>query len=173
MSQISSMMTIISNTFIIVGVCLLIFSPVLKNVNGPITGYSFIATGLLLLMSYVLYSFNKEQTTTNMGGIFLAISPFILILSILIYSMYLLITYKNKILGGHVAPGYYNFTVISIILIMIQLFLFYLGSNQKNEGTNIIKFNKIYSMVLFLLGIINLVTVITIGIILALFNTDG
>jgi hypothetical protein len=171
MSQISSMMTIISNTFIIVGVCLLIFSPVLKNVNGPITGYSFIATGLLLFMSYVIYSFNKEQI--GMGGIILAISPFILILSILIYSMYLLITYKNKIIGGHVAPGYYNFTIISIILIMIQLFLFYLGSNQKNEGTNIIKFNKIYSMILFLLGIINLVTVITIGIILALFNTDG
>ena len=171
MSQITSMMTIISNTFIIVGVCLLIFSPVLKNVNGPLTGYSFITTGLLLLMSYVLYSFNKDQA--SMGGVILVISPFILILSILIYSMYLLITYKNKILGGHVAPGYYNFSIISIILIMVQLFLFYLGSSQKKEGTNIIKFDKIYSMVLFLLGIINLVTVITIGIILALFNTDG
>lgn len=168
MSQTSSMMTILANTFIIVGTLLLFITSGSTSIGGILAGYSFIGIGLLLTLSYTIKIINDNPSESK--SLFGAVSPFILILSVICYSIYLIVTYQNKIKSGHISQGYYNFSNISTVLILVQLMLFYAGSFQNKDG---IKLDKVFSMLLFFIGILNIVTVITIGIILALFNTDG
>ena len=176
MSQTNTMMTILSNTFIIVGTLLLFITSGSTSIGGILAGYSFIGIGLLLTLSYTIKLINDSSSESKSW--FGVLSPFILILSVIGYSIYLVVTYQNKIKSGHISQGYYNFSNISIVLILVQLMLFYSSSssqtaNDGKEGKGGMKIDRVFSMLLFFIGILNIVTVITIGIILALFNTDG
>ena len=176
MSQTNTMMTILSNTFIIVGTLLLFITSGSTSIGGILAGYSFIGIGLLLTLSYTIKLINDSSSESKSW--FGVISPFILILSVIGYSIYLVVTYQNKIKSGHISQGYYNFSNISIVLILVQLMLFYSSSSSQTandsskEGKGGMKIDRVFSMLLFFIGILNIVTVITIGIILALFNTD-
>ena len=121
MSQTSSMMTILSNTFIIVGTLLLFITSGSTSIGGILAGYSFIGIGLLLTLSYTIKLINDNPSESKSW--FGAISPFILILSVIGYSIYLVVTYQNKIKSGHISQGYYNFSNISTVLILVQLML--------------------------------------------------
>ena len=172
-SGIDSMMKVIYNTFIIVGLILVLLTFNSTDVTGIITGYAFIMCGILLLICYFITSINGDRNETGINkilSILYTIGPFLLIICILIYSIYLLLTYKDRISEGNVAPGYTNFTSISIILLCMQLYLFYLATNDKETN---FKIDKTKGILLYFLGLINFITVITIGIILSLFNTDG
>ena len=52
----------------------------------------------------------------------------------------------------------------------MQLVLFYLATNDKENNY---KIDKTKGILLYFIGILNFITVITMGIILSLFNTDG
>ena len=170
---IDSIMKVIYNTFIIVGLILVLSTFNSSDVTGIITGYTFITCGILLLICYFITFINNDKTETNMNkflSILYTIGPFFLIVCILIYSIYLLIVYKNRISEGNIAPGYNNFSIISIILLCMQLVLFYLATNDKENNY---KIDKTKGKLLYFIGILNFITVITMGIILSLFNTDG
>jgi hypothetical protein len=178
--MLTSMMMVIYNTFVIVGVLILLISFSSSNVTGMITGYSFIECGVILLVGYfikLIYENTQGSSITKLTSVLFTIGPFVILIYIILYSIYLLLTYKNRISQGNVAPGYNNFTSISIILILLQLYIFYLGINNNNENDDVIvkklQMNKVYGILLYFIGILNSITVITIGIILALFNTDG
>ena len=154
----------------------------MDSLNGTIAGYSLIGGGILLLISFLLYGISiandeksailgKNNRSSIMSAIYTA-GPFLVLLGIVGYTLYLIITYKNRIAEGNVAPGYVSFTNISIILILMQLFLFYMGS-QKDSFKTTNRLDRVYSMLLYFIGIINIVTIITIGIILSYFSTDG
>jgi len=166
-------------SLIVVGIILL-FITVGSNsenaLNGTIAGYSLIGGGILLLVSYLFLGILKNQNNANNLSVIMSFiytgGPFFVILGIIAYIIYLLITHKNRIIEGNVSPGYVNFTNISILLILIQLYLFYLGTGQENfKKTS--RLSKVYSMLLYFVGIMNIVTVITINIILVYFSTDG
>ena len=98
--------------------------------------------------------------------------PFLLILGVIGYALYLLTTFKYRISDGNVAPSYTTFTNISVILILIQLAIFFMGSKKENfKSTG--RLDRVYSMLIYMVGIINIATVITIGVILTYFTTDG
>jgi len=178
--------TLTSNFYIsliIVGIIILfvtIGSTSLDSLNGSIAGYALIGAGILVLLSLLFYNGNEnkneESLTTNsrwfiMSFLYTA-GPFIVTISIISVILYLLGNYKDRIAQGHISPGYVNFTNISVILILLQLLLFYFGT-QKESFKQTSRLDRIYSGLLYFIGILNIVTVTTIWIILKYFSTDG
>jgi len=167
------MMPISYISLITIGIILLfatIGSKSIDGLNGTIAGYSLILAGILLLVSLLFLDISMK-TNSIMTYIY-SLGPFLIILGIISYTIYLIVTYKNRIVGGNVAPGYVSFSNISIILILVQLFIFYTGTKQKDFAINY-RLNKVYSMMLYFIGILNIVTIITLNIILKYYSTDG
>jgi len=159
-------------SLITVGIILLfatIGTTSMDGLNGTISGYFFIAIGIAILVSFIISVASKGASLIS--SIF-SMGPFFVTIGIISYILYLLFTYKDRIAQGNIAPGYANFTNISVILVLMQLFLFYMGT-QKESFQRDKKLDRVYSGLLYFVGVINIVTVITIGIILRYFSTDG
>jgi hypothetical protein len=159
-------------SLITVGIILLfatIGTTSMDGLNGTIAGYFFIAIGIAILVSFIISVSSRNGSI--LSSIF-SMGPFFVTIGIVSYILYLLFTYKDRIAQGNIAPGYANFTNISVILVLLQLFLFYMGT-QKESFQKDKKLDRVYSGLLYFVGIINIVTVITIGIILRYFSTDG
>ena len=86
--------------------------------------------------------------------------------------IYLLSYYFKQITDGHVAGGYYTFMNIFIVLLMVEFYIFYNGMQDKTFKTTG-TVGKVTGMILYLMDLISIVTVITLGIILKYFSTDG
>jgi hypothetical protein len=100
------------------------------------------------------------------------IGPIIAIVGILAYYISILGIYKARISDGNIASGYYSFSNLFLIVILIQSYVFYKALQDKQfKQTNAM--DKISSMVLYLLSVISILIVISIHIILAYFTTDG
>jgi hypothetical protein len=161
-------------SLITVGIILLfatIGSTSMDSLNGTIAGYFLIAIGMAILISFIIGISSKNGSQNIISAIF-SVGPFFVTIGIVAYILYLLFTYKDRIAQGNIAPGYANFTNISVILILLQLFLFYMGT-QKQSFQRDNKLDRVYSGLLYFVGVINIVAVITIGIILKYFSTDG
>ena len=86
--------------------------------------------------------------------------------------MYLMITYKDNIISQRVSPGYYSFSNIAIILMLIQLYFVYTNITTRNyEDKN--RISKVTTGFLYLLGVLQGICSINLFIILKYFTTDG
>ena len=94
--------------------------------------------------------------------------PFALMIGNIIYTVVLLITNQDIISEGHVSPGYFTFINISTILVLIQLYIF-LTTKKDNQN----RLSPASSSFIGLIGILNVICMITIYIILTYFRTDG
>ena len=163
----------IYNSLIVVGIIIIICtvgSNSASSLTGTITGYSFIITGTLLLMGYLMSGY--RQGISSIVSILLTVGPFIVLIGILIYMIYLLSVYFNQITNGDVSSSYYNFMNIFIVLLMLQLYIFYNGTQDKRlKDTGFV--SKVTGLILYLLELINIVVIITLGVILKYFTTDG
>jgi hypothetical protein len=154
---------------IITGILIIIITTGLSSIIGYIVGYSFICSGFLLLLGYLLFKLNGSS---NFLTTLTSIGPIIAIVGILAYYISILGIYKARISDGNIASGYYSFSNLFLILIFIQSYVFYKALQDKQfKQTNAM--DKISSMVLYLLSVINILIVISIHIILAYFTTDG
>jgi hypothetical protein len=144
-----------------------------SNLTGTIIGYSFIVTGTLLLIGYLLNNMNTiNGSSFSLISSLITVGPFVLLIGILIYMIYLLSYYFSQITAGHISSGYYTFMNIFIVLLMIEFYVFYNGTQDKvfkTTGT----VGKITGMILYLLELVSIVTAITLGIVLKYFSTDG
>ena len=168
--------TIIYNSLLVVGVIIIFCtmgSNSASNLTGTIIGYSFIVTGTLLLIGYLLNNMNSiSGSSFSLISSLITVGPFVLLIGILTYMIYLLSYYFSKITAGHISSGYYTFMNIFIVLLMIEFYVFYNGTQDKvfkTTGT----VGKITGMILYLLELVSIVTAITLGIVLKYFSTDG
>jgi hypothetical protein len=168
--------TIIYNSLLLVGL-IIIFCTVgsnsASNLTGTIIGYSFVVTGVLLLIGYLLSNINANfgANFSIVSGL-ITVGPFVLLVGILIYMIYLLSYYFSQIIAGHISSGYYTFMNIFIILLAVEFYIFYSSMQEKafkTTGT----IGKVTGMILYLLEIVSIVTLITLGIVLKYFSTDG
>jgi hypothetical protein len=98
--------------------------------------------------------------------------PFILMLGVIAFVLYLLVQYKNNIIEGHIAPSYNSFSNIIVILLMLQLFLIMNNINdEKFEATG--KLSKVTSSMIYLLGVLTAISSIILNTILKYYSTDG
>ena len=128
------------------------FSEGKVSLGSYITGYSVLILGIMMIL--------------------LTAGPFLLMLGVIAFILYLMITYKSIILQGHVANGYHSFSNINIILILIQLYIVYTNiSSDSFEKTG--KMSKVTSSMVYLLGVLSTITSIILYTILRYFTTDG
>jgi hypothetical protein len=134
-----------------------------KNAIGAlIGGYSGLLLGMLFLL--VLNWPPKK---------WLDISPFIVVLAIVSLIIYYLSTYSEKIVQGNVSSYYISFSILSTIFLSMQIITIVssLLSNSTQIQTTLFS-PKIFAL-LGLIGVINMLIVLTIGIILNFYSTQG
>lgn len=146
------------------------------SLGAYISGYSVLILGILMIL-VILFS-NTLKVTQNdttfqiLSSLLLTSGPFILILGIIGFILYLLINYKNKIIAGQIAPGYNSFSTIISLLIFIQLYLVYTNiDTDKFQATG--KMSKVISSIIYLIGIITAICSIILYTILKYYSTDG
>jgi hypothetical protein len=80
--------------------------------------------------------------------------------------------YFNKIANNRVSNYYSVFSYMSVLLILIISYMFYFATNQKSfKETGYL--SKLSITKILLLEVINIIILITMGVSLAYFSTDG
>jgi len=146
------------------------------TINASISGYATTGIAMLLIMSLILNGLIKTikgaSTFQILTNILITIGPFILVLGIIGFLMYLLITYKNIIIEDHVSKYYGTFQFLSSVLILVQMYILYDGlDSEKFKTTN--RLSKITSSILCLTAVLNIICVIILYITLKYYTTDG
>lgn len=152
------------------------FSEGKVSLGSYITGYSVLILGIMMILLILFNSIMKiteGQTILQiLYTILLTAGPFLLMLGVIAFILYLMIKYKSIILDNHVSGGYNSFSNITVILILIQLYIVYTNiSSDSFEKTG--KMSKVTSSMVYLLGVLSTITSIILYTILRYFTTDG
>jgi hypothetical protein len=134
-----------------------------KNaLNGLISGYIGYGVAMLCLSTLYMPPVNWKDLV-----------PFGMIIGIVVTMLFYLNIYFDRISNGTVSEYYKSFSVLSTIFLAAQSFiLFYSLSNIiDNVNTKLIK-DKTWSL-LVLFGVINYLIIITLGVILEFYSTQG
>lgn len=165
----------ISYAFIIGGLIVVVLTVGVKNKNaliGTITGYAAATCAVILIASLtytnIIIGLKKPEWT----NIILTLMPFIILVLIFGFSLSLVSLFFNKISENKVSEYYGVFSYISVTFILLQIWLFFGATKQKSfRDSGYI--NKVTILKLLLLSILNMLTLITLGITLKYFSTDG
>jgi hypothetical protein len=146
------------------------------SLGSYITGYSVLILGIMMILLILFNSIMKitegQSALQILYTILLTAGPFLLMLGVIAFILYLMIKYKSIILQDHVSNGYHSFSNISIILILIQLYIVYTNiTSDSFEKTG--KMSKVTSSMVYLLGVLSAITSIILYTILTYFTTDG
>jgi hypothetical protein len=107
-----------------------------------------------------------------LASIIMTCGPFLLMLYVIGFVLYLIIQYRDKIMLSHVSGSYFTFTNITIAMILIQIYLLYNNiNNDKFEKTKTL--SKVTSSLLFLFGVIATISSMTLFTVLKKFSADG
>jgi len=146
------------------------------TIGALITGYSALTLSILmiliLLLNNIMNTVQGKSSFEMISTILMSASPFLLMLTIIAFILYLIIKYSKIIGEGQVSTSYYTFSNITIILFLLQIYLLY-----ENMGTE--KFKQTYklssvtSSLIYLLGVITGMCALIIYTILKFFTTDG
>ena len=152
------------------------FSQGKVSLGSYIAGYSVLILGIMMILLILFNSIMKitegQSILQILYTILLTAGPFLLMLGVIAFVLYLMITYKSIILQDHVANGYHSFSNINIILILIQLYIVYTNiSSDSFEKTG--KMSKVTSSIVYLLGVLSAISSIILFTILRYFTTDG
>lgn len=152
------------------------FSTNTVSLGALLSGYSLLILGimmiLLILFNNILRITEGQSAFQIIYYILMTTGPFLLMLALIGFILYLIINYKNIITEGNVSHSYYVFSNIAIILFLLQIYLVYTNiDNDKFETTG--KLSKVTSSLLYLLGVITSICAIILFTILKYFTTDG
>ena len=104
-----------------------------------VSGYSSLTMAILLilmiLITKILEVTKTESIKTMIISIILALGPFLLMLAVIGFILYLIIYYKTPILENHVAQTYFTFSNITIILLLLQIYIVYNNISTKEFDT--------------------------------------
>ena len=146
------------------------------SLGAYMSGYSILVLAIMMLLIVLfnnLLQITQHQSTFQiLYTIVMSTGPFILMLGVIAFILYLMITYKNNILSGHLSQSYYSFSNINIILLLIQLYIVYTNiSTPIFEQTG--KLSQLTSSIIYLLGVLEGITAVILFTILKYFTTDG
>jgi hypothetical protein len=167
----------IAYAFIVGGLILVLittFTVSYSSLIGSILGYCAAGVGIAMIGGYIFYTLSiaENQVKFTFGSVIYRLTPFITLLSIIFMSVYIIGTYLERISSGRVT-GFYNvFTVLSTIFVSLQVYILFKSSRTKQFREAGIMSNMSISSS-YLLSIINLIIVVTLGIALRYYSTDG
>ena len=168
--------TNISFSFLFGGIVLLLFTINNYSYNsiiGTMIGYTTITFAIFLLsiMSYANIGISSELSFfASVSHIISQMSPYILFLSVLIFSIGITNSYLYKLTNTEIPKSFKSFNMTSIVLIIAQTaLLIYTIKSGKSSSSN----DRIENSKLRLLGFINLIVLFTSFICIKYFTTDG
>lgn len=132
-------------------------------------GLSSLIGGYFGLLLGILFIIILNMPPTNILDMF----PFGMLMVIISLLIYYLFTYFDQISKGEVS-GYYNsFSILSAIFLGTQLFILFKAMfSDSKEKTGKLLSDTTFALI-NLFGVINFLLVITIGIILHFYSTQG
>jgi hypothetical protein len=151
---------------IIASSIIIIITTNMNNRNGLIAllgGYSGLLFGLLFVIILNLI-FIKTS--------YLNMVPIITVMIIVGLLLYYLNIYFDRILKSEVSSYYFSFSSLSLILLAVQLITIFkaIYSNAYEQNTQLFS-NTTFSL-LVLCNVINIIVVLTIGIVLHFYSTQ-
>ncbi len=141
------------------------------NASLYIIGYFLVALAYAIICAGIFITIRNKFHNTEIPSmmVFIKLVPFLFILSVLIYSIYLFITYGNVIKLRHTSDQVYSFINYSIIITLIQTIIYYRGKDSAD-------YPRVAStdfMLLLLSSTINTLFVINMSRLLTSATTDG
>ena len=149
---------------IITSIIIILVTTNVINANGLsalLGGYSGLTLGILFV-TILSWVYTKR--------IYLEMFPVLIISCCLIFY---LTKYFDKISKGEVSSYYSSFSVLSTIFLFTQLTIIFSSIFNVSKSQNDKLFSNKTFALLRLFGVINLLIVLTIGIILQFYSTDG
>ena len=147
-----------------------------NSYNSMIAGYSILILGIIMILTIMITKILDMQKSSSTMQLFLSIimtlGPFLLMLGIIGFMLFLLIFYKTPILQNQVSSSYDTFSNITLVLLLIQLYIVYTNIDTDEFKING-KISQMTSGILYLLGVLSLFSSGTIYIILKYFRADG
>lgn len=146
--------------------------------NSTIWGYGFVilsTLGLLILSIALGTKSDMQDSVLDFTKKFLSSSmPILLLLGILIWIVALNISYSKRINQGKVASVFNKFSMITSILLTIQILILldYLNKKNTKKDEALLRASQM-SSISYLFGIISMTFVSMMQIILKYFSTDG
>jgi len=152
------------------------FTTATSSLGAYLAGYSVLILGIMMILVIIFSNILKVSSNSSMlqlcYSIFGSAGPFILMLGIISFVLYMLIYYKNKIINGTISSSYNSFSNIIVILLMLQLFIVINNvNNEKFKTTG--KLSNITSSIIYLLGVLTAISSIILNTILKYYSTDG
>ena len=146
------------------------------SLGASLAGYSILILGIMMILIILFQNILKNNANQSLFqilyAIFMGTGPFILILAVIGFILYLIISYKNLIIDGHVSKNYYTFSNMAIVLLLLQLYIVYINiSTERFEATG--KMSKLTSSLVYLLGVLTSMCSLILYTILKYYTTDG
>ena len=144
--------------------------------NSVISGYIILTMGIVMIITMLITKVLEIQPNGSTSQIALSVimklGPFLLMLFIIGFTLYLLINYKTPISEVKVSTSYNIFSNITLILIILQIYLIYTNMDKQEFKTNG-HISSITTGLLYLLGVLSSISTIIIYVILKYFRADG
>lgn len=145
-------------------------------INASLSGYFILILGimmiLIILFQNILNNNSNQDTIKIIYYILVNTGPFLLMLGVMGFILYLIFFYKGIITANHVSQSYYTFSNITIILLLLQLYIVYTNiSSDKFESTG--KISVVSSSLIYLLGVLTSMCSLILFTILKYYTTDG
>jgi|694.fasta_scaffold70556_5 hypothetical protein len=156
-----------------------------NSLNASIAGYSLLIISVLGILLHLIRSpINNNQNSSNLQLLWIILKqtgPFFVILAIISFMLYLLVTYKNPIINNQVSTSFNTFSNITLFLILIIIYFIYnhvmcdgaecVGDSKYYDETG--KIGKISNSILYLLSLFAVISTSIVYTILTFYRTDG
>ena len=152
------------------------FTSGINSYGSILTGYSTLILAIIMIIITLINNiFRITQHNPSLSSfhlIFSATGPFLLMLGILGFLLFLVIKYKSIIVNNNVSQSYNTFNAICIMLFLLQSSIVFSSlTSQRFETTG--KLPKIISGILYLLGVLSIFSAWIVYITLTYYTTDG
>ncbi len=164
--------------FSVIGVLIKLFA---SNYQGPATaaiyGYGVVAVSLLCIM-FINFALAEKAKGLNNNSLsfvpklFASSMPTLVTLGILWWLITLNLAYYKQINDNDVAKEYSKYSIVSTVLILLQIFVIFKFINTEIAGSKDKKSNPFGPMI-YILSIVNAIFIGILTIILKFFSTDG
>ena len=164
------------------GILLLLF-PIFLTMSNPtrvvIISYSLLilTIGMVTTHMYIkvadkLNEFYQTGIFTYLYNIIRLLFPFLIIIALLAYSLYLFGRYHEIIDKKRTSQQYYGFNTLSLVLMIIQFTILFNGLGTKEYKVDGLM-PRIYLTSMTFFGVINGYIALIMGYILSSYTTDG
>ena len=145
------------------------------NIGTTISAYSLLTISVFMILILIVNkTLSGEPDVSGFQNIMDSLrtaGPLFLILGVIGFVLYLLIYYKNDILGNRVSNSFYTFSNITTILLLMQVYLLYTNMNAKDGFKG--QLSKVVSGSLLVIGLFSVMSSLILYTILSYYTTDG